>query len=196
LWERHLTQDFRVFSASLRSESASDEELYFIQQHYRMPTRLLDWTANPLAALYFAVSQNEDDDGEVFFMDAYQLSVTQGTKASFEGVATSRNLHFKKAINIISNWMDDATQFPGFILPIRPDHFDQRISRQLAFFTLHVPMRPTLTNAENNTLTSLKISGGKTKRHIRRELALLGVNHFTVFGDLDHLAEWVRDAHD
>jgi len=48
--ERHLAQDFRVEAAALLTGRETAAELYFIQQHYRLPTRLLDWTHNPLAS--------------------------------------------------------------------------------------------------------------------------------------------------
>src|SRR5438876_11679465 len=70
--EQHLAQDFRVESAGLLGGRETDEELYFLQQHYRFPTRLLDWTHNPLASLFFAIDK-PDAEGEVFLMDAYQM---------------------------------------------------------------------------------------------------------------------------
>jgi hypothetical protein len=58
--ERHLSQDFMAMSASLR-DYKSDAEAYFVQQHYRMPTRLLDWSLNPLAAAYFALDPSQSN---------------------------------------------------------------------------------------------------------------------------------------
>lgn len=54
--EQHLSQDFRIYSLGLRDEYLSNSQMYFLQQHYGMRSRFLDWSNDPLAALFFAVN--------------------------------------------------------------------------------------------------------------------------------------------
>ena len=192
--ERHLTQDFRVQCAGLLSGSKPDTELYFLQQHYKMPTRLLDWTLSPLAALYFAVMQEPDDDAALFMMDAYMLATCQGASGHFQGVATSRSQIFRDALRVIFDWWDPAKHFPAFILPIRPDHFDRRVMLQRGCFTFHVPGRESLSKKENTSLRSFFIPKA-SKQAIKKELFLLGIDTFSIYGDLESLAERLRFAY-
>ena len=194
--ECQLNQDFRVLSAGLLEGSKNDAELYFLQQHYRMPTRLLDWTHSLVAALYFAVADASKDtpDGALFMMDAYGLAPCQNAEASFRGVPTSRHGQFIKALRPIVNWQIEPDLFPPFILPVRPDHFDKRVALQRGCFTFHVPKRPVLTQKECDSLKCFLIPKD-SKVNLQKELFLMGIDDFAVYGDLESLSRRLKYAH-
>jgi hypothetical protein len=194
--ENHLFQDFRVESAGIIEGGNEHDKLYFLEQHYGLPTRLLDWTTNPLAALFFACSEHQNVDGALFFMDAYQLAVTQKTKEKgYSGVVTMRHPGFRKALQAICAWAKPPVpMFPDFIMALRPDYSDLRIVLQRSCFTFHVPHRRELTFAHNDSLKKYTIPSS-AKRTLLRELNLLGIDEFSIFRDLDHLAPRLRRAH-
>jgi hypothetical protein len=195
LWiERHLTQDFRIESAGLLTGNLEDTEIYFLQQHYRMPTRLLDWSTNPLAALLFAVRESPSSDGALFLLDAYQFAPTQGATDDFEGVATSRSGIFQRALKAIFDWHKPEGCFPTFVLPIRPNYMDRRVYLQRGCFTFHVPGRKSITKSENSSLHAYLIPKD-SKGAIEKELFLLGIDAFAVYGDLESLAARLKFAY-
>lgn len=66
-YEREIFEDFkRKYSMFTDVRPKNDMEFLFLAQHYGLPTRLLDWTYNPLIALYFACKSHPDKDGVVY----------------------------------------------------------------------------------------------------------------------------------
>ena len=172
-------------------EIKTDSELYFLQQHYGIPTRLLDWSNNALAALFFAVSALPDKDGGIFFMDSHRLAETQ--KAKHQGIATSRNPDFKLAMERICEWTEKP--FPADMMAIRPAHADPRIVLQRSCFTFHVPGHEELTKAKENESLRLYKLPARAKDRIRIELLALGIDDLSIFGDMESLARRLRRAY-
>jgi hypothetical protein len=55
--------------AYLDKENYNEWELLSIAQHTGVPTRLLDWSHNPLIATFFACVDNLEKDGAIFVIE-------------------------------------------------------------------------------------------------------------------------------
>ena len=70
-------QSINLFRSNARFFSHPGEEAALVDdvialmvlRHYGVPTRLLDWSRSPYVAAYFAVSENDSEDGEIWAFD-------------------------------------------------------------------------------------------------------------------------------
>jgi hypothetical protein len=116
--ERSLIDSFARLSIPFLSSGRPQDnyELLAIAQHYGVPTRLLDWTGNPLFGLWFAVRENPsgDEEGGAFWvLDVQPDHLIPSEKRNTDLFELKRTSVF------------------------RPAHVTQRIVAQDGWFTAH-----------------------------------------------------------
>src|SRR2546421_5802056 len=84
--EIDLFEHFKLKANQFTTKSYNDYEWLVMAQHHGLPTRLLDWTFNPLIAAFFAVDKNESKSGRIYAYrpDKYSFVDFSEEKSPFE----------------------------------------------------------------------------------------------------------------
>ncbi|NMZ81844.1 FRG domain-containing protein [Pseudomonas mandelii] len=203
--ESDLNETFRMrsfpYTESFRWLDGEWDQLFFMQ-HYRVPTRLLDWSGSPLVSLHFALtsartsaSGEAETDAAVWVLDpvAWNRAVYHGTR--FDGTILSPkdswlNRYTPKEV------YDSSTNVPP--VAMRGSHNSARIVAQQGFFTIFGPEKtsmerifmdqsPGAVNFSQDCLMKIIIPKSFIKV-MKKEMFALGVSESTIYPDLEGLS--------
>lgn len=192
--EREANEAFRREATSLLPPGADCVDIYFLAQHHGLPTRLLDWTTNPLAALYFSVAEKPDADAEVIAALPGDWRMTFGTNRGPcpPGLPTPPVAQRDSiVVDAIRGFFGDGDHPKHqLIIPLKPDLRAGRMLQQGSCFTLHLPGCIEAKVLRHNGKRFRIPKAAKSR--LVDELRGVGVTCATIYPDLDHVAKEVR----
>lgn len=184
-----------------------------IAQHFGVPTRLLDFTQNPLVALYFACSDLQNTQASVWIINepVYnsiffgELPIVQAAKSQFfvSKIVTDEIVQQ----DYLQHNNDNYIQYPWIY---KPYYREERMELQSSIFMLWGANRQKLTdfmqpnfymstsdsieNAATGVIGSILIPGDK-KQNIMKQLNLCGINEKFIYPGLDGVGRYIKQKY-
>ena len=194
--EGYLMNKFKQNAYEFLDERPQGEwEWMLLARHHGLPSRLLDWTENPLVGLFFACNGDNEDyiesDGALWCLSPSKLNevanIGDGLPMFLDENILSppdESLGVYKTQRL-ANITGDVERPPAAAISIRTN---KRIQAQLGVFTIHHASKKPLEEWGDRSHLWKLIIPKTSKLAIRDELRRLGITGLTLFPDLDHVA--------
>jgi hypothetical protein len=148
----------------LIKENNTEWELLAIAQHTGLPTKLLDWTHNPLVAAFFATIENIEKDGAIYLYNPN--TVINHVKISPFDIEQKNKIEFHQ-----------------------PNSSSSRIINQLGYFSVHSEPKLALNDKTKDGVLEKIIIRKELKMEMLYMLNQYGINYLTLFPDLEGLSK-------
>ncbi len=193
--ETSLLSRFKQSVAMLTSSKPNNSfDWIFLMQHYGVPTRLLDWSENPLAALYFAVTKVDiESDGAFWMLRPNKLNknanISDRDEADYIPSFDDEEVQGYSPEQLRSN-----TRISLFPIATIATRNNPRIQAQSGTFTIHHRDSLAIEDVGNGSHCRKYLIPHDAKKNIREELSILGVNKFLLFPEMESISVTLRES--
>lgn len=185
--ERNLVGRFRMAAPTRYSRCPANDDLpswLCLMQHFRLPTRLLDWSVSLLAAVYFAVADDpRPGAGAVWVLVPSELNKAMGLTCG-----STFLLHGLEARGLVGQAFNGGSVNESVMAVIGQD-IDLRMSMQQGAFTIHRDANPLEQRDGVESYLAKFIIPEHAKPIFEEELWVLGIRRSILFPDLENLAK-------
>ena len=175
VWKHKSIKDAEKYMLTLFKQRAipfltfsprNDWEWLALAQHYGLPTRLLDWTRNPLVAAFFAVNEQAETDSAIYVLKSrkHPISSEEESKSPL-----------------------DYNEQRKFI----PAHITERIIAQSGLFTIH----PEPEKPHSGRDVEKIVIVNRFRKELKKILFKYDIHMASLFPGMDGLSEhitWLR----
>ncbi len=196
--DRHPDAEINMFAnfwTMIEGVSVVDswERLSFMQ-HYGVPTRLLDWTTDLNAALYFAIASSErkgTGDPWIWVLNPYKLNELFCKERLIYDAVDRVSFDYYEAALVSRK----GTPFPNHQpIAMRPMWSNPRVRLQSGCFTFH-GSEDSLDEVVSSRIAKRVAVPHQAVRDMRRKLEEEGINTLRLFGGVEGLATYIRRSH-
>jgi hypothetical protein len=169
-----------------------------VAQHYRLPTRLLDWTSNPFVALFFATENSADleSDGEVWCVN--RRKTNKHLPPRFTHLLerlSGYQLFYSNTLRTEFPCLSEFDKEEPALLWFEPPSVDQRIVNQYAFFSVMPGVGSSTSEwltQHGDTYWRVKIPAD-LKLGFRARLAQINITYRTIYPGLEGITKWLSE---
>ena len=197
--EIYLMNRFKQNAYQFLDDRPQDEwEWMLLARHHGLPSRLLDWTENPLVGLFFAAggldNSDPEADGLLWCLSPGELNriATNNTLRTdvlpmFSDDAHSPEDEFLNnyRAHSVSNLVSETSRAPAAAIGVRTT---KRAQAQLGVFTIHHADKQPIDDWLDKPHLRKYVIPQAAKPDILAELRNAGITKFVLFPELDNAA--------
>jgi hypothetical protein len=192
--ESSLLARFKQNAAMLTSGTPGNSfDWIFLMQHYGVPTRLLDWTENPLVALYFALENHSGNTPATLWMlHPAELNKQSGIEETDE-VDYIPSFDDQEVQQYSTEQVRIDTRLKLNPIATIATRNNPRIQAQHGTFTIHHNHRKAIEEVGDGAHCKKFTIPADAIKGLQEDLSLLGINRFSLFPEMESIGVKLKE---